>query len=212
MEFSKTLKNQLSEFLLTQLGSKVTNGITYSLLLKDSDRQLIEKFMLIREEANKCGYDSDQVFRVFEVVNGYAFDMDLGTAKGILNTLCRKMINQQGLKGTYFDILNTAPTGNKTKEAKLLANTIINEYKKGNDKISVALFSTNESNRIAITCRYNGEKHILNYKAFNLTHWDLGVVNSNYLIPNGLKISSVKPCEVLVSRTGISFILNIVRV
>lgn len=213
-EFSRNLRNQLSEFLLNEIQSKALDGITYAMLSKDQkDREDYERYMTIRKEADMCGYDQDQVFRVFELNNGYIFDMDLSTAESILSALSKPLINSEGVKGNIFDVMGSRPAEHRAKDMKLLADYIKSEANKGNTEITVALYNRNSTNKVMISGKTMDNKPVtIIYKAYAVRHWDLGQLNSKLLIPNGLRVSKVQPCEVLPSKTGVSFILTISNV
>ena len=80
------LLSQLNEFLLCEIGVKAIDGITYRLLRKNEKNyeETLKRYMTIKNEALRVGYSQDEVFRVYELENGYIFDMDLKTAKQIV--------------------------------------------------------------------------------------------------------------------------------
>lgn len=214
-EFSNKLKSELSEFLLNELGSKVLDGITYTMLTKSpNDKEDFERYNLIRREATLCGYDNDQVFRIVELQNGYIFDMDMSTAGHIISALSKPLINQEGLRGNIFDVVGTKPAEIRGREMTRLAKLLVdNLEEKGMTETKIALFNRNSSNRVMVSARTeNNEQVVIPYKAFKIRHWDLAFMNKRLLVPRGYKITKMQPCEVLPSKTGVSFILTLEKI
>ena len=86
-KFSNELLNRLTEFLICEIGEKALSGITYVLLLKEKDKETYERYKGIKDEVIKCGYKNGEVFRVYDVPNGYILDLDLSVAKKITEKL-----------------------------------------------------------------------------------------------------------------------------
>lgn len=217
---SKELKDMLSAFMLSEIQSKAIDGITYALKLNLPNNKVdIEEYLKIRDEANRCGFEYNQQFRVFKVNNGYIFDMDLETVKGMTMHIAKELYKIEGDKtvdskqqlNDLMVMLQESPVNRRKKDIVALSNYILKEKKAGHDEVEVALFSRNSTNRIIIQGRYNNEPVEIHYNAYALRHWDMATINEKFLIPNGCRISRVTPCEILPSATGVSFILTIDR-
>ena len=217
---SKELKDMLSAFMISEIQSKAIDGITYALKLNLPNNKVdIEDYLKIRDEANRCGFEQNQQFRVFKVSNGFIFDMDLDTVKGMTMHIAKDLYASESDKTVeskqqlqdLMIMLQESPVNRRKKDLVALSNYILKENKAGHDEVEVALFSRNSTNRIIIQGRYNNEPVEIHYNAYALRHWDLATVNEKFLIPNGCRISKVTPCEILPSSTGVSFILTIDR-
>lgn len=207
-EFSKALLDMLSEFMICEIGAKALDGITYTMILKDKkDKAIYDKYMTIKKEATKCGYSNDEVFRVYEVANGYIFDMDLNTAKQITAEIAKAVAKQNGGQTPTGELLRDTPDQRRKKDMVLLAKKLKEEYDKGNTQVEVALFSRNSTNRIIITGKdKNGNTLAVKYDAYAIRHWDIEIINEKFLIPAGFRVKRIQPCEVLPKKTGVSFV------
>lgn len=154
--FSKELLNMLSEFMVCEVGSRILDGITYAMISKDkSDANAYARYMLIKNEAVKCGYSDDEVFRVYELCNGYIFDMDLGTAKQIALQLAKSLSKIESDKkleygkssnstkaGSKYDIKNAADELNEADSEQEMYD-IINtkpEQRRRHDMVNLAKY------------------------------------------------------------------------
>ncbi len=215
-KISRDLINKLTEFLVCELGSKALGGITYILELKDKrGLELFEKYKNIKELVIESGFENDQIFRIFEIPNGYIFDMDLNVVKKITDKLMEVVENLDGeqLTDSKKELLEEYQEKRRRNDMMRLAKYIKTVYDNGDRVAEVALFSKNEVPRIVISGRTeDGEIVSVKYDAFAVRHLDLEQVNANLLIPAGIRISMVEPCEVLPSRTGCKFKLYIEKV
>lgn len=208
---SKTLLDMLAEFMICEVGSKALDGITYTMILKTSkDQQLYDRYMKIKTEALNCGYNDTELFRVYELSNGFIFDMDISTAKQIIAEM-NKAVEQSGGETPYtLDILNEMPDKRRKNDMKNLARYLKQEYDKGKNQVELALFSKNATNRIMINGKsHGGENLMICYNAYAIRHWDIELVNEKLLIPAGFRVSRIQPCEILPSKTGVSFIFTL---
>lgn len=208
-EFSKNLLDLLTEFMVCEVGSKALDGITYTMLLKNNkDKEEIDRYMNIKHEAAKCGYTNNEVFRVYEITNGYIFDMDIATAKQITAEIVRTLNkNNAGIQNT--DLINNLPEKRRKKDMVALSKFLKEEYDKGKRQVEVALFSKNSTNRIIINGKNSkGEAIAVKYNAYAIRHWDIELINEKLLIPAGFRVSRIQPCEILPSKTGVSFIFT----
>lgn len=204
---SPELINMLNEFLICEIGSKAIDGITYAMVLKDKrDEENYKRYMQIRKEAQKCGYSPDETFRVYEVSNGYIFDMDMAVAKRITLELTKAVSKTNGSNEPIKDIIGDNPDKRRKSDMVGLAKYIKKEFDAGKDVAEVALFSRNLTPRIMITAvGAKNEVLMIKYNAFAIRHWDIETVNANLLIPAGIRIAKIEPYEILPSKTGVRF-------
>ena len=181
-EFSKSLLDMLTEFLICEIGSKAIDGITYTFVFKDKrDKEMYDRYMTIKQEATKCGFSNDEVFRVYQVANGYIFDMDLNTAKQITAEIAKSVARQNNDSTPTGDIIKDMPEQRRKKDIVMLARKLKEEYDKGNDQVEVALFSRNSTNRIIVTGKdQNGNSIAIRYDAYAIRHWDIEIINEKF--------------------------------
>lgn len=213
MELSKELVNGLTGFLVTNIESKALDGITYVMAFKN-DKELIEDCKHIKEEAIKNGFNNDQCFRIYELVNGYIFDMDLSVAKFLTKKLYHAVTKDQN--GSHGDLIGDRPEQRRREDMKKLAKYCKSQYEKGIQTFEVALFSRNSVPRIVVSGSEKGPGNkgngiIAQYNAFAIRHWDIEEINATLLGPIGLKISKIKPCEILPPKTGVRFEITVTR-
>lgn len=209
---SKMLLNMLTEFVVCEIKSSAIDGITYTLVISNETSK-IERYMQIRKEADKCGFARDQVFRVYEVCNGYVFDMDLGIVKNILNNLIKAVEQTDGVSFNNADIFGDGPEARRKSDMMALARYAKSVYDSGTSKFEVALFNRNKTPRIIISTvvgTVSQKEYIaVKYRAYALRHWDIETVNRELLIPAGIRIYRIEPKEILPTKTGMVFLMNI---
>ena len=164
---------------------------------------------MIKNEILNCGYSADEILRVYEVNNGYIFDMDLKTAKQITYELSKAVAAQNNQATPVGDLIGDGPEQRRKKDMINLAKYIKEAYDKGQREIQVALFNKNATDRIMVSgVGKNGERLAVTYKAYAIRHWDVEAINSNLLMGAGIKVDSIQPCEILPHKTGVSFIFR----
>lgn len=207
---SKELLDELTEFLCCEIGGKVLDGITYVMTLKGTkDNKYTTKYAKIREEADKCGYAKNEAFRVYELSNGYIFDMDLVTAKQITAEMAKSVAKNNGGKTPIGELLKDRPDQRRKRDLANLAAYLKSAYDKGNRQTEVALFSRNSTNKIVVTgTGPKGENMFIKYNAYAIRHWDIETLNESFLIPAGFRVKRIQPCEILPSKTGVSFVFT----
>lgn len=207
MKTSKETLDKLTDFLAVNIESKVLDGITYALALKSDD--LVEKGKDIKKSVLADGFEKNELFRVFPVSNGYIFDMDMSIAKYITQKLISAM---QDKVPQVQDIIGDSPEKRRQSDMKALAKYCKSQMDKGNSKIEVALFSRNSVPKIVITGKDGkGKDVVASYNAYAIRHWDLEEVNNKYLKPSGITITNINACEILQSRTGVRFEIQLAR-
>ena len=213
-KMSRELEQMLTEFMLVEIGGNALDGITYALLVNgDKDNEEIQRYKKIREEVTKCGYSDTQIFRVYPLSNGYIFDMDLDITKKLTTKIAKKLSEDDPSIKQTMDLIGDHPEKRRRDDMVALGRYIAKKFNDGHRKIEVALFSRNSTNRITITGRSTNDKddriYQIIYNAYALRPWDLELVNERLLRPNGMRVSSLQPCEILPTKTGVSFILTL---
>lgn len=211
---SKELLDKLTEFLCSDIGGKVLDGITYVMTLKcEKDSNLTNKYSKIREEADKCGYSRNEAFRIYEVNNGYIFDMDLSVARYITKLVSKKVLSNTKDAQIPDDLINNKPDKRREEDMVRLAKKCLKEFKSGETKMEVALFSRNSTPKITITATAKDNSNVvLQYDAFAIRHWDIEQINDKYLIPRGMRIRMLEACDIFTSRTGVRYVLHFEKV
>ena len=211
-EFSKELLDMMTEFMICEVGSKVLSGITYTMLMKNNkkDMETYNRYMNIKKEILKCGYTNDEILRIYEVSNGYIFDMDLKTAKQITAELSKSVAKANGGQTPVGELIKDMPDQRRKRDLIGLAKYLKSEYDNGNKVLEVALFSRNSTNKIVINGKgVNGEAISMRYNAYAIRHWDIEIINEKFLIPSGFRVKRIQPCEIFPSKTGVSFIFTL---
>lgn len=213
-KFSKELIDKLCDFLIHEIDVKILEGITYAFVLKDPKyKKNYERYKSIKDEVLKCGYRSDEIFRIFEVNNGYIFDMDLGVGKQITREIFKSVAASNGGKVMSFDELSKGPSERRNRDIKALAGYVNASFKDGKDTIEVALFNRNTVPRIIVVgSGTDGKNMAIKYNAYALRPLDLTSVNELLIKNCGVRIAKAEPCEILPSKTGVRFVLYLERV
>lgn len=208
---SKEVINLLTEFLICEIGSKAIDGITYDFVLKsDKDKTKFNRYNEIKNKINELGYRKDEMLRVYEISNGFIYDMDLSLAKIITVKLAKNVEQLNGISVGNGDLIGDSPEKRRKSDMVGLAKLIKSEFESGNKVIEVALFSRNTVPHIYITGKDSKNNVIsIKYPAFAIRHWDIETINTNLLIPAGIRVSKLEPIEILPSRTGVLFKMHI---
>ena len=220
-KMSKELLSMLSDFLASEIGKKIVDGVTYNFVFKpdyirntygkakgeklaqecEKDK---ERYDAIRKEANECGFNPLEILRVYEVSNGFIYDMDLSVAKLITIDIAKKVAARTGEDIPKGDFIGGMPERSQAHSMLTLAKKIKKAHENGENQIEVALYSRNVTPRIIINGHdASGQAIALMYDAYCVKHTDIEVVNSNHLIPCGITVYKITPCEILQSKTGI---------
>lgn len=210
-DVSKELYGKLTEFLTVEIESKVLDGITYVMTLKnENDRESTESYKKIKDVAIKNGLGQNEAFRVYELSNGYIFDMDLTIAKHIAFLLSKKVNQQTKGQMPVGDFIGEKPEKRRQEDMQKLAKKCLTQFKAGKKVFDVALFSRNSVPRIQITGKdKSGKDAVITYDAYAVRHWDIEEINARLLAKEGIKIAKIEPCEVIPSKTGVRFTLHL---
>lgn len=200
---SAELKAKLAGFLMDYLGSKVSDGITYVLLTSDKkDTERFNELTSLKAELDKA-HVNPNVFRCYQVSNGYIFDVDIGVARDLTAQMAREVMNIDR------DLIGDGPQKRRRADIERLAKSCKAWFNKGVNTVEVALFSRNSVPRINITGRdAKGAAKMLTYEAYAIRHWDIDEVNS-ILLSSGIRITAVDTHEILPSETGLRVTLHI---
>lgn len=206
---SRKLMNMLTEFLVCEIESRALHGVTYTMVLKNN-REDYDHYMEIKKEALECGFGQNDIFRVYEVSNGYIFDMDLTMAKYITAELSKVTAANNGGQTPVGDLIGHYPDKRRRSDMEALYKYALSEYRDGKRSIEVALFSRNRVPRIVINGQdKNNKPTLIKYNAYAIRHWDIGDISNELMAVEGIRISKIEPVEVLPSRTGVKFILHL---
>lgn len=210
-KMSVDLQDMLTNMLMIDIGGKAVDGITYVILTKlPIDEQKVKEYKAIRKEATRCGYTDDEIFRVYELSNGYLFDIDLNIVKIITAQLSKLVAQSNGNQSPVGDLIGDAPDRRRKADLISLGKYLKEEFSKGNVDINVALFSRNSVPRIIINGTLpNGKPGTIKYNAYAIRHWDIYTLNQSILIPMGFRVDSITPCGIIHSKSGILFNLKL---
>lgn len=203
----KEINNLLTEFLICEIGRKALDGITYTMVVrKNENKDIIDRYMAIANKVREHGYKADEIFRVFEVSNGYIFDMDLNTAKKITSTLAKAVGNTDGVTISNPDLIGDKPEVRRKRDMMGLAKYVKDRFDSGSDEVEVALFSRNSIPRITITGKDTRNNLItVKYNAYAIRHWDIETINLKILIPAGIRIARLEPYDIMPRGNGVRF-------
>jgi hypothetical protein len=139
--------------------------------------------------------------------------MDLTVAKMITFKLSKAVAKTNNNTTPVGDLIGDNPSKRRKDDMIRLAKYVKQEYDAGRKVVEVALFSRNSVPRIIITGEGpNGQLIPIKYNSYAIRHWDMEAINANLLIPSGIRVSRIEPCEVLPSKTGVRFLLHIEKV
>lgn len=209
---SNELLEMLTNFTVCEIGAGALQGITYALLLKDNpkDVEAYKRYLNIVQESQKCGFRNNELFRVYEIGNGYIMDMDISTVKTITAIMAKKISDERAGKKIPTNLIGDRPEERRKKDIAALARYLKSEYDKGNTQLELALFSRNTTHKIRINGKGpRGEALVIEYNAYAIRHWDIELLNEKLLIPCGFRVCRIQPCEILPSKTGVSFMFTL---
>jgi hypothetical protein len=138
--------------------------------------------------------------------------MDMSLAKYIAEKLLDIVYKGED----HSNIIGDVPEIRRQNDMKKLAKLCQENYKNGKPVFEVALFSRNSVPRIVISGSdvnkgVRGKQIIATYNAYAIRHWDIQEINDNLLMQVGLRISKIRPCEILPPKTGVRFQLSVDR-
>lgn len=214
-KLSKESVNGITKFLVTEVQSKVTEGITYFMVLKDGKHDdIIAEYDAVRKQLDEDGYRADEVFRRYELSNGIVYDLDIQSAIALTVKMSEAVAKSNGGMSPIGDMNIAKESEERHREdVQRLAKKVVEKYKEGQSKLEIALFSRNKVPRIIVTgVNRKGQKVACQYDAYAIRHLDIEEVNRDYLSKHGLRIIKIESCEVLPTITGVRCILHVVRI
>ncbi len=211
-KLSDATLNLVSKFLTTEVEDRAAQGITWQLLLKGKHDDKIAEYKALRDRITEEGFGPNDIFRMYELSNGYIFDMDLGLATKMTVKLADAFAGKMGIpSGSQFgaDMCRDAEK-RRQEDLEKLAKRVLNHAKLKEAKFEMALFSKNSIPKITVSGKNaKGDPVVLNYDAYAVRHWDVEEINTRYLVPKGFRIIKIEPCEVIPTLTGVRFIMHI---
>ena len=216
MKISKELMDRLTNFLFEAIGGKVVDGITYTMEISPEDDEAIKNYLELKDMVVKEGFKNNEVFRVYNVANGYIFDMDLAIVRYLNDKVFKAVSKNTGLNCDGNAVIGYGPEVRRKQDMESLAKYCISQFESNKTEFEVALFSRNSVPRITISGKDSakgsqGKGVVVTYNAYAIRHWDIEEINNRLLIPKGLRIRRIKPCEILPSKTGMRFVLSVGR-
>lgn len=216
-EVSVDVLNGITEFVVTELGAKVLDGISYILVpKKDRYKSTIERYDNLRRLMNKEEIPAGDIFRRYEVDNGIIYELDLVEAIKTTELISKQVADSNGGETPEGDLgIRESAYERHRRDMQRLCDLVVKAAKKDVGKIEVALFSKNLQDSIIITgndAADSKRRVAVKYNAFALRHTDIEELNREYLSMYNLMISKVSVCELLPTVTGVRFILSIARV
>lgn len=204
-EFSKKLRDMLTDFIVSEIGSKGLDGVTYAAKQRTpQNEEDIARFIAIREEADACGYDTQEVFRVFEVANGYVFDMDLKAMSQILVKIAKSAASITGKHMDMADSVYHDPEAMRKSDAVRLAKFINEKVENGETEVQVALFSRVNTTKISYTGDVESKGSCLvSVPAFRIRANDIKALNVGPLRKYGIVVREVSPQYITPRENGV---------
>ncbi len=214
-ELSKATLNLVSKFLTTEVESRAAEGITWQLLLKGRHDDRIAEYKALRETITAEGFGPNDIFRMYELSNGYIFDMDLGLATKMTIKLANAMASRMNIPSgeTFGARMCEDAEKRRQEDLEKMAKRVLTHAKNREATFEMALFSKNSIPKIVINGKNSkGEAVTASYDAYAVRHWDIEEINVKYLVPKGVRIVKIEPCEVIPTMTGVRFIVHIANV
>lgn len=214
LELSSGVMDRLNRIYSNEVGDAILRGVTYGLTFK-TDSSKNTDYLETKQRLKDEGLKGSDVLRVYELCNGYIYDLDVRICQKLaIDSLRSVLPPDRKISQNEILALKDKPKERLKEDMKRLADKCVSEISKNNTEIEVALFSKNSTNRIqfrAIMDKSNKEV-IFSYNAYCLRHTDLEELNRTYLIPKYIRISKIQPCEILPTKTGVKFKLWIERI
>lgn len=209
-KLDKDIMDIITSFFISEIGSKAMDGVTYALIINnDKNKGICKSYLDIKRKLQQSGHGINDVFRVFEVANGYVFDLDMSIAKRILHELSKALRNTDPTIKN-IDYIGNYPENRRKSDLNGLAKYIKYKYDNKVNTVEVALYNRNPSTKIWISgIGQRNEMIAVEYNAYAVRHYDIKTLNEMFLIPAGIRVSRVEPCEILPSSNGVSFRLYI---
>lgn len=202
--------SKITGIVANSIGEKIVDGVNWALIL-NSDSDTINEYETIRQELKDMGYNRGEVLRAVSAPNGLIYDIDASVIKKLVSQL----MSGSDVEKSSKTIMDNAYIERRNSEFQKLHVYLMKAFRQGKTTVSVALFNTNQGNKITYKTyvesgKYAGQKVEVSLPAFALRHWDLQELNRDYLIPSKVKIARVQVIEILPTRTGVGFNLELI--
>lgn len=214
MKLSAETVAGLSNCMVEAIGERVYDGITYALLTGNSeeDKKKINEYNNIIKSLNENGIDPKRVLQALKVPNGIIFDMNIGVAKEIANNIARTYAAKNGKETSNIDLIKDGPIKRRQEDMTEIVKYLEKQARNGNTDIELALFSRNSIRRIVYTAKDKQGKDVqVKMNAYAIRHWDLPMVSTK-LMEYGYKIAKAQAGEILPSKTGVRFEIQLTRI
>lgn len=210
MQVTDEAVDKITSIVANHIMEKVFDGVNWALIL-NTDTDTINEYESIRQELKDMGYTRGEVLRALQAPNGLIYDID----SSVIKRLVVKLLENSENASDYYKLIDSAYIERRNLVFQKLHIYIMKAFKQGKTRVSVALFSTNKGDKITYKTyvesgKYAGQTVEVTLPAFALRHWDLQELNRDYLIPSRVKISKVHVIEILPTRTGVGFNLDLV--
>lgn len=213
-KLSKEVVEGLTDVMLNAIGPKAYDGITYAMYngKAENDKKVVAQVNAIREAIKEEGFEPNQFIKLIKAPNGVIFDMDLQVSREINNALAQIVAKKTGNKQlAQMDLTGDGPMKRRKQDFELLIKYLISENKKGNNVVSVALFSRNFVPKIVYTAKNAQKQDVkVTINSFAIRYWDIEAVNE-ILMTKGYRIVNVKIGEILPTKTGVRFELQVAK-
>jgi hypothetical protein len=212
---TEELLNLTTWFVVNELSGMAIDGVTYALLIKGTkDDNTYKNCIEIAKAAKEAGFQDGEIFRIYEVRNGWIADLDMAITKRIIWKLAEEVKDKDMSAEKASEIVNRGPEERRKNDIKSLGRFLKNAFQEGRTEVDVALYSRNIVPKIFITGKgLKGERLCLQYSAFALRQSDIAAVNEHILIPKyGIRVRKITPCEILPSKTGVRFTMSLERI
>jgi len=183
-----TLTSRIVKYFLLDIGKNASNGITYTLWLKDDKGRQVYQEAQDTAKLMAEQWRGTDLFKLDELENGYIIDLDFSIVASLLRVIGGQELAGKASQRRVDDILGLSEYINKMA-------------KQGKKDIDVILYSFVKSNKI-----YYQNKYI---RAYQVRHWDISSVNMVLLSQYGLDIVKTEPISVLPNRHGVLYKLRI---
>ncbi len=194
----------LKEMVICELGSKVVDGVTYFSLIKgnEADEKKYKRYIAIDKYCKEQYGERGSCIEINSVVNGYVINIGIEMAKSII---C-KIAEESNIDSDIRNVIGNKPEKSRENECEKLGKYLLDRYKDNKMESEIVLYSTTKSdvsNNVGVDA--SGQNIRVCYRTFAITHNEIEGVNEKYLVPHGIRIKEIKPCEVLSRRQGVVF-------
>lgn len=209
------IKDGLMLFLIHSIGGKSYDGITYALLTSstEEEKKKIASCNTIRKALEESGIEAAQVLQALKVPNGVIFDLNIGVMKELTFELAKEIGQASGgAIGGEIDLINDGPIRRREADIREMVKYLASRGNDGVSNVEIALFSRNSTRRIVYTAKDKQGRDVqVKMNAYAVRHWDIPTISNN-LMELGYKITGAKAGEILPSKTGVRFTIQLAKI